>query len=826
MIELDAVINGYIHRTLCGDFSALNTPSPLDQTSLLETIMPAIARNTVTVPLRNALRHGRERRTLFAALVAGLTLVVLSVSVTPAAHSLDNSNGSSTAWAKGGGDYSVASSEPVSCDDAPEVFWLLCEAYELISSHHVDPVDDRRLAKAAAERVRNARFEKRTTGTPPPCPRPAPGFEELCAVLDAVEDTASAVEEAVRGMARSLDTNSYYLTTDQYRQFRMRLENSDTSGLGLTFGLADNGRPCSSVSETCRPVIAEVYPGSPADKAGLLPGDVLVKMGDRFPTGLGCEDISGLDSFLPGEKVAVSVRRGNKTISTTVTSAELKIPAARGRVVDNEIGHLRLDVFSSTADKAIAQVLDGLMYQSLSGLVLDLRGNGGGYIDPAVGAAGIFLPDLSVIVHLVSREKVETLHARDKEKAPDPTLLPMVVVVDGGTASAAEMVVGALGDQGRATVVGHTTFGKNTGQSSYQMEPDDTLVGVLHLTTLRWITPRSRSATGGFEPDVMMVLPSCLLPDEVARRAISAIRPRIEEVAITSEPRNDNRYEVGETVSVTATFSSPVVVDRNAAEPALKIEIGENHRPAIYASGSGSSRLTFEYKVRAEDSDPDGLKVVANSLRADPESITLQSGLDAILVHDQVEPDSKHRVGNASDKLSGSYFVDIADSPHRDNINRLAQAGITQGCGNNHYCPDQTITRAQIATLLTRALKLSDTTHDYFTDDTRTTHENSINRLAHTGITQGCGNNHYCPDQTITRAQIATLLTRALKLSDTTHDYFTDDTRTTHENSINRLAHTGITQGCGNNHYCPDQTITRAQVATFLVRLLDLLAPV
>ena len=717
------------------------------------------------------------RGRIASALVLTVALLAVAVASPLGASGSGPAEFAPTAQADTGGDPPPASTPGrVTCEEAPDVFRILCTAYEVITRDYVDEVEDRSLAEAAAERVRNADLAERTTGNPPSCPLPTHHFEELCAAIDAVEDTAAAVGEAIRGMARSVDPNSYYLTAEQHRRSRMRLENRGTSGLGVSIGLADEGRPCSEVSDTCRPVIAEVYAGSPADRAGLQEGDVLVEFGEPFPDDLACRNVPSLDRFEAGEDVTVVVRRGDDTITTTVTAANLAIPVARGRVVDGDIGHLRLDVFSSTADDRVADVLRDGADRGITGLVLDLRHNLGGYVDSAVGTAGAFLPDLSVIVHLVTRDEVETVRTRGRQVEPDPKALPMVVVVDSNSASASEMVVGALQDQGRVTVVGQRTYGKNTGQSSYHFEPDGTLVGVLQLTTLRWLTPGFRSAIGGFEPDVVTDLPSCLLPEEVARRAIATIRPRITEVAVTSEPPAGGPYIGGDAIRLTVTFDSAVVVHRRGDAPTLGIQVGEGRRAAAYRTGSGTTQLIFEYTVQDDDSDSDGISVPANSIRTGRADIGLISGLDAIPTHDAVGPEPRHLV--AAMEISypdGLPFADIRGNAHRASIEHIAEAGITLGCNppaNTSYCPHAQVTRAQMATFLARALQLPEATQDYFTDDDGTTHEDNINRLAQAGITQGCktDNQHYCPNTRVTRAQMATFLARALGLTEPSGD--------------------------------------------------------
>ena len=129
-----------------------------------------------------------------------------------------------------------------------------------------------------------------------------------------------------------------------------------------------------------------------------------------------------------------------------------------------------------------------------------------------------------------------------------------------------------------------------------------------------------------------------------------------------------------------------------------------------------------------------------------------------------------------------------------------------------------------MATFLARALKLPASSRNYFRDDDASFHEDAINRLARAGITQGCARGRFCPDQVVTRAQMAAFLARALKLRPLHDDgpAFGDTEGSFHEDAINRLARAGITQGCAPGRFCPDQAVTRAQMATFLARALKL----
>jgi hypothetical protein len=168
----------------------------------------------------------------------------------------------------------------------------------------------------------------------------------------------------------------------------------------------------------------------------------------------------------------------------------------------------------------------------------------------------------------------------------------------------------------------------------------------------------------------------------------------------------------------------------------------------------------------------------------------------------------------------GSPFTDIGSSAFKNDILWLYNAGITGGCSATKFCPKANVTREQMASFLARALKLPATTTDFFGDDNSSIHEGDINRLAAAGVTGGCDTGRFCPKSNVTREQMASFLARAFKLPGTTADFFADDETSIHESSINRLAASGITGGCGTGRYCPRANVTREQMAAFLHRAM------
>jgi hypothetical protein len=179
----------------------------------------------------------------------------------------------------------------------------------------------------------------------------------------------------------------------------------------------------------------------------------------------------------------------------------------------------------------------------------------------------------------------------------------------------------------------------------------------------------------------------------------------------------------------------------------------------------------------------------------------------------------------------GGTFVDDDGSVHEGSIEAVAAADVTKGCNpplNSRYCPDDAVTRGQMATFLSRALDLDAALEDHFTDDDGHVFESAIDSLATAGITLGCNppaNDRFCPDREMTRGEMAAMLVRAFHYPAVDGDRFVDDDNSVFEGAIDRLAAAGITRGCnppGNDQFCPGAAVTRAQMASFLTRSLDL----
>ena len=177
---------------------------------------------------------------------------------------------------------------------------------------------------------------------------------------------------------------------------------------------------------------------------------------------------------------------------------------------------------------------------------------------------------------------------------------------------------------------------------------------------------------------------------------------------------------------------------------------------------------------------------------------------------------------NAAPLPPGGTFIDDDLNTHEGFIEAIAELGVTAGCEVDEYCPSVDVSREQMASFIARALNLPNPAADHFTDDSGSVHESNINRLAEAGISLGCGAANYCPEDPVTRGQMASFLARAFNLPAPSTDFFADDVNSGHEGNINRIAEDGITLGCADGLYCPHDNVPRSQMASFLGRGMDL----
>ena len=310
------------------------------------------------------------------------------------------------------------------------------------------------------------------------------------------------------------DPYSGYLPPEQFDSALDDLS-GEFSGIGAEVGMENLADPddlaaCTVVTETCAMVIVAPLDGSPAEAAGLRAGDQVLEIDGTSTVG---ESVSSLVYRVRGEAgtdVTLTVRRDAEELDITITRAVIDLQEVNAEILEGCIGYIRLSSFTDRAPGLFREALGSLLEQGATDIVFDLRGNPGGFITTAQAIAGEFIPAGELLFTVESGEDVQRW-----ESEPGGLLqtdaISVVLLIDEGSASASEIVAGALKETGRATLVGQPTFGKNT----VQIWNDLPNGGGLRITTDRWFTPQHNSAApGGIAPDVRVAAPEDPAADE------------------------------------------------------------------------------------------------------------------------------------------------------------------------------------------------------------------------------------------------------------------------------------------------------------------------
>lgn len=300
-------------------------------------------------------------------------------------------------------------------------------------------------------------------------------------------DHQQMVYGAIKGMLETLrDPNTVFLTPANRDIADAELRGT-FDGVGIQVDVKDG-----------RLRVTAPIDGTPAQQAGILPGDIIVQIDDRDVRSANLNDVVLLIRGPRGTNVALTVEREGVTepIRFAMTRAEIRMQAVRGRMIGDDIAYLRVASFSSTAPGEAASRLRELMGQQPKGLVIDLRSNPGGYLHSTVELTSQFLDDGVIVYQRNAGGDEQDYRSKGGGVA---TTIPLVVLVNRGTASAAEITAAALRDNGRAVLVGERTFGKGTVQSVRQLSDRSGL----RITSAQWLTPNRQPIHGeGLEPDI------------------------------------------------------------------------------------------------------------------------------------------------------------------------------------------------------------------------------------------------------------------------------------------------------------------------------------
>jgi carboxyl-terminal processing protease len=304
-------------------------------------------------------------------------------------------------------------------------------------------------------------------------------------------DDVELMRGAIRGMLESLDDPYTVYMTPEELAINMSHLDGELEGIGATVETDD-------VTGYTR--IVSPMPGSPAEAAGILPGDLIVSINGEDIAGQDITTVVGKVRGPAGSTVQLAIQREGRDdpLDFTITRAKIDIASVEGKLLDGGIGYVKINSFGEKTGRELKTQLRSVLDQNPRGLILDLRGNPGGYLDTAIEVVSQFIPDGVVMLERFGDGDEKSYEALSGGLATD---IPLVVLIDKGSASASEIVAGAVKDRGRGTLVGETSFGKGSVQTSKNLEDNSGL----RITIARWLTPNGNWIhKQGIEPDVVV----------------------------------------------------------------------------------------------------------------------------------------------------------------------------------------------------------------------------------------------------------------------------------------------------------------------------------
>jgi carboxyl-terminal processing protease len=355
------------------------------------------------------------------------------------------------------------------------------------------------------------------------------GLDTYALALNKVEqvyveevDGLALVHASIRGMVDTLDPHSLWLSPQDYKALQ---ERADGRYLGIGVELGEMGE--------AEMVIDEVTPRGPAALAGVEPGDVLTAIDGQQLSQLTPEDVQALLAGSIGEPVELTLLRNRAEVRLTVIRDEVVDVSIAGELINGNIGYVRVEHFHRRAAAELSYAIGALSDRAeLAGLILDLRDNPGGLITEAVEMVDLFV-STGTIVEVRRRDAEPEIYTAS---AGDELTLPLVVLINGGSASASELVAGALQDLGRATLIGSPTYGKGSMQHIYLFNDGS----ALKLTVARYYLPSGATIAPniGLEPD------RAVSQDSSTDDQLATLIAEIEKLSIPAEQRTILRTQL------------------------------------------------------------------------------------------------------------------------------------------------------------------------------------------------------------------------------------------------------------------------------------------
>jgi carboxyl-terminal processing protease len=374
------------------------------------------------------------------------------------------------------------------------------------------------------------------------CSAPSEAFAAFCEAYDKLHaqyvdqlDDNTLVEGALEGLFQYgvADPYSSYMNAEEYRNSLGDLSGT-FSGIGAELAVENTENPddleaCTVLSDTCLLVVVAPIDGSPAEAAGVQSGDAVLAVDGASVNGSTIQDQVTKVRGPEGTEVTITIQRGDEVFDLTITRAQIVVVEVESELLANQVGYIALHGFSENAADQFSESLGDLLADGADQIVFDLRDNPGGYISAAQQVASEFVADGLLFSQESAGDQVIDWDATDGGQATDPAI-EVVVLINGGSASASEIVAAALEETNRATLIGEPTFGKNTVQIWDELANG----GGVRITISRWFTPNHNSvAPDGVQPDIVVSVPEGTPADEdpVLDRALAYLATVDQEAA-------------------------------------------------------------------------------------------------------------------------------------------------------------------------------------------------------------------------------------------------------------------------------------------------------
>lgn len=341
-------------------------------------------------------------------------------------------------------------------------------------------------------------------------------------------DSTVLIEGAINGMLETVeDQHTRYLSPEAQAAAQQSFE-GEFQGIGAEVENIDGDI-----------TIVSPIDGSPAEAAGLQPGDIIRESDGVELTGMDISEAAALVRGPAGSTVNLIIERDGEQFPLPIVRGVIKLESVRGEILEENIAYIRLSNFGSNTDEDLTAMLDEFMAQSPDGLILDLRRNPGGSLDTVVAIADEFMDEGVVLYEEFGNGRRELFESNDDNDLAES--IEIVVLVDEGSASASEVLAGAMQDRGRATVIGQTTFGKGTVQTWQPLSNG----GGVRITIARWLTPNELSIhENGLDPDIFIPQPELTsdFEDAQLQAAIDYLQGE-EVISIPPEPSDEAEEE-------------------------------------------------------------------------------------------------------------------------------------------------------------------------------------------------------------------------------------------------------------------------------------------